>query len=354
MILATICSFSVLSLAAQSKGELKQQQNAIDEIHAEMLTSDNILLVQAAQLFEVEYLEIEWSPTPRVYTFANRTNAAKRSKKKTKRKKERKEIDFTNKRWKSVANIVFSDGQPPIQTELYSYDYARHAIINAKEVNLEQQLQDYSQGLFGDVDHLIARCEGILDVDESMAKSADYFDHTYRDLSSYLFAGIRLYDIWAAETLVDILDEVATAFMIEVKGKETVRTRIGPQIYDQIKQNFFAYRRYRIVRHALGRLHLNPKAKIDPEFEPLRSNLNHAWMLAKHDPAIMSQRLQEAGNRDVFFAELSTELKAIYQPQLGLAVPEHFSKNRDDRAAASQLLQSISEKVLKSHELLGF
>jgi hypothetical protein len=142
--------------------------------------------------------------------------------------------------------------------------------------------------------------------------------------------------------------------MIEVKGKETVRTRIGPGIYDQIKQNFFSYRRYRIVRHALGRLHLNPNAKIEPEFESLRNNLNHAWMLTKHDPAIMSQRLHDAGNRDVFFSELATELEAIYQPQLELAVPEHFAKNRDDRAAAPQLLQSISEKVLKSHELLGF
>ena len=295
---------------------------------------------------QLEYKEIEWQAVHRVYVFDHEQYAPKL-------KLKYKELRSSSSKWKKIGALSLPDGVPNEDGQT-RYDYATQSLVTHGVKSWGKALSALSKGSLDGIGEFSARCEGVLDVDEGMAKSADYFDHTYRDLSSYLFAGIRLYDIWAAETLVDILDEVATAFMIEVKGKETVRTRIGPQIYDQIKQNFFAYRRYRIVRHALGRLHLNPKAKVDPEFESLRSNLNHALMLAKHDPAIMSQRLQEAGNRDVFFAELATELKAIYQPQLGLPVPEHFSENRDNRAAASQLLQSISEKVLKSHELLGF
>jgi|GEM_PF-4346366 len=354
MLLTTICAFSAFSFSAQSEQEIKQFQAAIDEIHAEMLASDNVLLMQAAQLLEAEYPEVEWAPTPRVYTFSSNTNASKRNKNKKERKKERKEIDYSNKRWKKVAAIVFTDGKPPIQTESYSYDYSQRALIMSKKTDLSQQLKEYARGNFGDADQLIARCEGLLDVDESMAKSSDYFAHTYRDLNGYLFDGIRLYDIWAAETLVDILDEVATAFVLEVQGKKTMRGRIGPWLYDEIKENFYAYRRYRIVRHVLARLHLNPNAEIDSEFEGLRNNLNHAWMLVKHDPALMAHRLQEAGNRDVFFSELATELEAVYQPQLELAVASHFAKNRDDRSAASRLLKSISETVLKRHQLLGF
>jgi hypothetical protein len=159
--------------------------------------------------------------------------------------------------------------------------------------------------------------------------------------------GIRLYDIWGAETLVEILDQVAITFITDVQGKKQPRVRIDGLIYDEIKNNFYHYRRYRQVRHALASLHLDPNAELEADFEGLRSNLNHGWMLVKHDPQLMSLRLQEAGNRDVFFQQLAEDLKAIYQPGLGLEVVEHFPKNRDDRAAVANALKAIAQTALK-------
>ena len=340
----SLYSIALLCVAMQSDQTAEQQ--AIDEIFQELGDCDNVLLQQAAKLYTNKQSTLEWQSAPRIYSFYGKK--IKKSKLTAARDKKGK----LSKKWQKISGIVFPNGVPLQATEC-SYDYAQQVVVNAKEKNVAAQLQNFQAGKFGNSDYLKATCEVKLNTNAEMAKSADYFDHTYCGEDGTWYAGIRLYDIWGAETPLFIADGVAISFINDVEGKKKQSSSFV-DIYQRISQNFYLYRSYRVVRDVLSRLHLNPDASIDPAFESLRNNLNYAWMLMQHDPKLMAEWLDEAGNRDVFFSQLAARLKPIYSDPNCKEAPAHFAKNFSDRAEAPKLLKSITEKVLKRHELLGF
>ena len=326
-----------------------EQLEIVTELKDALLLSENVVLHRAAELMQLEYKEIEWQAVHRVYVFDHEQYASKL-------KLKYNELRPSSSKWKKVGARSLPDGVPNEDGET-RYDYATQSLVTHGVKSWGKALSALSKGSLDEISEFSSRCEGVLDGDGGMAKSADYFAHTYRDRNGYVYSGVRLFDIWNAETEIGISDVEGVAFLRNVLDEHRIESpiddRYHAKLYQRISEDFAKWREYQLLRQTLALLQLNPNATIDIMYRGIRANLVNAWIMLQFDPQRMADYLKLHPTRDEFTASIAKDLRAIIQPQLGMPLPDGYEENKLASDNCITELIYLTNQVLRRNGLLG-
>jgi hypothetical protein len=326
-----------------------EQLEIVTELKDALLLSENVVLHRAAELMQLEYKEIEWQAVHRVYVFDHEQYAPKL-------KLKYNELRPSSSKWKKVGARSLPDGVPNEDGET-RYDYATQSLVTHGVKSWGKALSALAEGSLDEISEFSSRCEGVLDGDGGMAKSADYFAHTYRDRNGYVYSGVRLFDIWNAETEIGISDVEGVAFLRNILDEHRIESPIDDRyhikLYQRISEYFAKWREYQLLRETLALLQLNPNATIDIMYRGIRTNLVNAWIMLQFDPQRMADYLKLHPTRDEFTASIAKDLRAIIQPQLKLPLPDGYEANKLASDNCVTELQDLTNQVLRRNGLLG-
>lgn len=326
-----------------------EQLEIVTELKNELLLSGNVVLHRAAELMQLEYKEMEWQAVHRVYVFDHEQYAPKL-------KLKYKELRSSSSKWKKIGALSLPDGVPDEDGKT-RYDYATQSLVTHGAKSWGKALSALAKGSLDEISEFSARCEGVLDGDADMTKSADYFAHTYRDRDGYVYSGVRLFDIWNAETEMGISDVEGVAFLRNVLDEHRIESPIDDRyhikLYRRISEYFTKWREYQLLRQTLALLQLNPNATIDIMYRGIRANLVNAWIMLQFDPQRMADYLKLHPTRDAFTAAIAKDLRAIIQPQLGLPLPDGYEANKLASDNCVTDLKYLTNQVLRRNGLLG-
>ncbi|MFT7517339.1 MAG: hypothetical protein ACI84O_001129 [Myxococcota bacterium] len=326
-----------------------QQLEIIGDYKNELLASENIVVRRAGELLELEYAKTEWKAIHRLYTFDDKEYAPKL-------KLKYRELNSRQSKWKKIGRVALPGGVPE-EAPALRYDYASKGLFSPEIDSWGNNLSLFTSGDWVELTEFSARCEGVLDHDESIAKIADYFSHTYRDRDGNVYVGIRLFDIWNAEADFGISDTESVAFLRNILDEHRIESpiddRYHAKLYERMSEYFGRWREYQQLRHTLASLQINPNAKIDLLYEGLRDYFNMAWRMLQFDPQQMAEFLKKHPTRDEFSAAIAKDLQGVIQPQLNLPLPSNYAENKLASEGAVTEIKLLANKVLRAHGLLG-
>lgn len=351
-----LASFTLISAQSSDAVERRfsqlrevEQLELISDFANELLASDNIVVHRAGELLNIEYRQQPWREQHALYVFDHSEYAPKLNLK-------YREYNSKQSKWKRIGRVALPDGVPK-ETPAWRYDYASSSLFEPQISYWGRALNSLHSGSYDDLTMFSARCEGMLNHDDDMAKIADYFAHTYRDRDGNVYLGIRLFDAWNAESKFGISDVEGIAFLRNVLDEHRIESpiddRYHTKLYKRISEYFARWREYQMLRHTLASLQINPNAKIDLLFEGLRANLNMAWRMLQFDPRRMENYLKQHPTRAEFIAAISEDLQAVIQPQLNLPLPHNYQTNMLASHTAIAEIRLIVQDVLSKHGLLG-
>ncbi|MBC8369265.1 MAG: hypothetical protein H8E25_04640 [Planctomycetes bacterium] len=325
-----------------------EQQELVADLQSELASSDNSLLRQVGKLLQIDYAKAAWLPVHRLNAYSSKTYAPKL-------KLKYQEIDVDHPDWIKIGKFALRKGVPN-EVAGYRYDYVNKGLFEPVGEHWGSTLSSFSNSTLGSWGNLSARCEGVLDHDPAMAKLADYFSHTFRDLDGRVYKSIRLFDAWNSQTTFSISDVESIAFLRNVVDEHKVKSPIDASlhsgIYSRISKHFVSWREYFQLRHTLAALHFDPNAKIELIYEGLRGTFNKAWCLLGYDPQRMAKYLLKHPTRDEFSAAIAKDLATVIHPQLGVALPLNYADNKLARTNAVTELSLLTNKVLRRFGLL--
>jgi hypothetical protein len=326
-----------------------EQLEVVSDVTSQLVASENIVVHRAGELLQLNYKNQEWQPRHALYVFDDREYAPKL-------KLKYREYTSQQSKWKKIGRVSLPDGVPK-ESPTLRYDYVSKGMFAPETSHWGSVLSDLSKGSCDDLTLFSAPCEGVLDHDADMGKSADYFAHTYRDRDGNVYSGVRLYDVWNSQSNFGISDVEGVAFLRNILDEHRIESpiddRYHTKLYKRISEYFDRWREYQQLHHALAMLQINPNAAIDLLYEGLRQNFNMAWRMLQFDPRRMADYLKKHPTRTDFIAAISEDLQAVIQPQLQLPLPVNYAINKLASETAMAEIKLLTNTVLRNHGLLG-
>ena len=326
-----------------------EQLEVVSDLTAQLVASKNIVVHRAGELLQLDYKSQAWRPRHALYVFDHSEYAPRL-------KLKYREYTASQSKWKKIGRVSLPGGVPE-ESPALRYDHVSKGMFVPELSHWGSTLSNLSKGSCDELTLFSAPCEGVLDYDPVIGKSADYFAHTYRDRDGNVYSGVRLYDVWGSQSNFGISDVEGVAFLRNVLDEHRIESpiddRYHSKLYQRISDHFDRWREYRQLHHTLSMLQINPNARIDLLYEGLRQNFNMAWRMLQFDPRRMAAYLKKNPNRTDFIAAISEDLQAVIQPELGLPLPVNYEINKLASETAIAEIVLLANTVLRNHGLLG-
>lgn len=260
----------------------------------------------------------------------------------------------SGKTWKRLEKRFFPKGFVD-RSMLWDWDYSRDRMLSPKQpMEPREVVICLLYGWWPSDESIQALAEGSLDRDDTLDRSADYFQHAYRDRNGQTYQGVSIFDVWNSGRTFGISDADALAWMDRVEEKDgpepPLSKRERDPIYRSIEASFTAFRDYRLLRRALAARMWDPNGRIEPRLEGMADTLDQAWIWAAHDPEVIAGLLQEHPTRQAFFAAL----REILPPAGSLPDIPHWEEHQMARADLPWQIRQSTLDYLADEGLLGF
>jgi len=196
------------------------------------------------------------------------------------------------------------------------YDWGAGRVVRRKtELTASETFENYLNGFPPFADAAAARVLEMLDKDKKMRRMAVYLDHLYADLGGNAYENITLYEAWYSGAVVDVPDVDAIPFERNVLRTRRFRSPIPAgrrrtQLYQQIQDYTFRFRKYRSLREAAAAAYVCAKPIMDPTYAKLVPRFHYLYVTHDDDVAALAKTLAHARDREALLDAVDRKIKA--------------------------------------------
>lgn len=233
------------------------------------------------------------------------------------------------------------------------WDWAGDRVVRRQEAPIDGygQLWNALNGYDRDSDLLVASLLARFDFEEKLDAKADYFAHSYCDLSGHVYPEITLHDAWSSGTGMDMPDVDTIAWARRLMNDKSYVAPLPAdgrrqKLYDSLSAGFLEWFRYWVWIEGAAQIWVNPDAPLRDAHEPMRRRLLHLFATCDGDVDKIAKRLKALATRDQFIEAMDAEIAA--DARADAAIAKFVAKRSEERWAVARAAYA----VLRRHGLL--